>query len=282
MSLEKEKFPKYRMPKQKWIMYEYEPPYKVKSLLRLGKERYQFNLTTTYSFTSDIPMDAPYKYYPVDPKPPFQDYAQNKTELVAWMVSICRSQSDREKYVKELSKHIPVHIYGECGDRECGGQDNEARKPCEAHLLNNVYKFYLSFENSLCRDYVTEKLWKINQFNIIPVVMGAVDYSNILPAGTFVDARDYPNPKDLANRLRYLDAHPEEYNYMLNLRKAHKRVVRGWLPHECRMCKYLHDNFDRTEIVHDVVRFWSIDTQCISQREYFDSKNVNALKRYYR
>ena len=35
-------------------------------------------------------------------------------------------------------------------------------------MLNNSYKFYLALENSVCQDYVTEKFFKILQYNVIP------------------------------------------------------------------------------------------------------------------
>ena len=35
-------------------------------------------------------------------------------------------------------------------------------------MLNSTYKFYLALENSVCQDYVTEKFYKILQYNVIP------------------------------------------------------------------------------------------------------------------
>ena len=35
-------------------------------------------------------------------------------------------------------------------------------------MLNSSYKFYLALENSVCQDYVTEKFFKILQYNVIP------------------------------------------------------------------------------------------------------------------
>jgi hypothetical protein len=49
--------------------------------------------------------------------------AQNKTKLVAWIVSNCHSNSGRERYVEELKKHISVDVYGGCGTLKCDNQN---------------------------------------------------------------------------------------------------------------------------------------------------------------
>ncbi len=78
---------------------------------------------------------------------------KSKQKLVAWFVSNCHSWSKRELYVKELQKFIPVDIYGPCGNLSCP-RNKEAE--CDA-MLERDYKFYLSFENSICHQYTTEK-----------------------------------------------------------------------------------------------------------------------------
>lgn len=86
---------------------------------------------------------------------------RNKTKLVAWFASHCDTQSRREKYVTELQKYINVDVYGGCGPLECVPSSNNSRHCYE--MLERDYKFYLAFENSLCRDYVTEKLFVVLQ-----------------------------------------------------------------------------------------------------------------------
>jgi alpha-1,3-fucosyltransferase len=49
------------------------------------------------------------------------------------------------------------------------------------------YKFYLSFENSVCRDYISEKFWKALNNNIVPVVLGGADYSRVAPPKSYIN-----------------------------------------------------------------------------------------------
>lgn len=77
-----------------------------------------------------------------------------KSKPIVWFVSNCQAKSGRLAYVDELSRHIAVDIYGKCGNKQC-----PSSKDCYAQLVEPDYFFYLSFENSLCVDYVTEKLY---------------------------------------------------------------------------------------------------------------------------
>ena len=56
-----------------------------------------------------------------------------------------------------------MDIFGTCGSGRCDE---------ECDHIERDYMFYLSFENSLCDHYVTEKLWNWLKRDIVPVVMG--------------------------------------------------------------------------------------------------------------
>ena len=76
---------------------------------------------------------------------------QNKA---AWFVSHCYTASNREKYVAQLQKFYPVEIYGACGEFKC---DRVLGAECWM-MVEQKYKYYLAFENSLCRDYCKDSL----------------------------------------------------------------------------------------------------------------------------
>ena len=54
-------------------------------------------------------------------------------------------------------------------------------------------QFYLSLENSLCRDYITEKFWKVLPYNVIPVVLNGVNMSKIAPPHSYIDIKEFKN-----------------------------------------------------------------------------------------
>ena len=85
--------------------------------------------------------------------PTRRNYASGKKKKVAMLVSNCSPQNKRMEYALELQKYIDVDIYGKCG-KYCPRNWKCLQK------LGKDYKFYLSYENSNCRDYITEKFFK--------------------------------------------------------------------------------------------------------------------------
>ena len=73
------------------------------------------------------------------------------------------------------------------------------------------YWFYLAFENSNCPDYITEKLWRILDMPIVPIVMGGGDYATLAPPHSVIDVNYFPSVQSLANYLEYLMKNPVSY-----------------------------------------------------------------------
>jgi hypothetical protein len=78
---------------------------------------------------------------------------------------------------KEFRKYIGVDIYGKCGDRNflCPRHGTYFSDPQCNKMIESTYKFYLKFENSICKDYVTDNFF-IDLY-MVPIVYGGVDYT---------------------------------------------------------------------------------------------------------
>ena len=142
---------------------------------------------------------------------------------------------------KELnipSMSLSTSIYGRCAKTmiEKRSQDEQLE------LRRN--KFYLSFENSKCRGYVTEKLYKILNKEIsenppVPIVMGEkkIWYDLNLPQKSCIHIDDFASSNELAKYLFFLNSNHTEYMRYLEWRKYYKKVRIDSIG--CQLCKNL-------------------------------------------
>ena len=116
-------------------------------------------MDSTWTYRSDSDIWSPYGSYEELSqeekinKTRNKDYTVEKSGLVAWFVSNCGAQP-RISFVHELKKYIKVDVFG-----RCSSQFGEKRECSHPSLCLKKFKFYLSFENALCEDYITEKYW---------------------------------------------------------------------------------------------------------------------------
>ncbi|XP_037804725.1 alpha-(1,3)-fucosyltransferase C-like [Penaeus monodon] len=277
--------PRKRHAHQRYIWVNHESP--VNTRRRLIKKTHFFNWTYTYHTNSDLfspygalvplaakklPVRAP---TPSDSRSTFLEYKQDleagvsleddssrdwsaflrRPRLAAWMVSHCRTSSHRERYVKKLQEYIPVTVYGRCSRRRC--VKSSQNKVCFTSVLVPSYSFYLSFENSICNDYITEKLWNALQYGLVPVVYGGANYSALLPPNSYIDANTL-KPEDLAKLLKSIAASPREYG-RYHLWRLYWKVVQMW-PH-CELCYKLHNDHNVT-IYSNVYSWWGTVGKC--------------------
>ena len=258
--------PDYRPPFQKWVFAIQESPMYTDQ--KFKKQRWLFNITMTYRRLSDVIWyygQCTQRNATADPVHVIQNYAAGKTQLVAWFVSNCRSASMRECYVEELARSIDVHIYG-CGHKYSCPIKRKAY--CDGTLLNTTYKFYLSFENSLCSEYITEKVYRILELNVVPIVLGYSNYSDILPPRSFIDVRDYDTPKALAEYLLFLDNNDAMYNEYFRWKGEYTCTKYAYRRAGCVLCEYAHRERGRVTIA-DVWPWWSRRDSCVSPAAFY-------------
>lgn len=185
-----------------------------------------FNLTSTFSRHSTYPLTAQYldsissittpvKY------PPARKSQGAGLGLVMYLQSGCGAPSDRDSYVTELKKYVTVDSYGKC----IHNKDLPKRlvNPVEAmdadELLDIIgqYKFMLAFENAICEDYITEKLWRTFKAGSVPVYKGSPSVKDWEPSDhSMIHVDDFKNPKQLADYLNFLNDNDAEYEKYLS------------------------------------------------------------------
>lgn len=274
--------PKKRRPQQRYIHWVIESSqYLYMDIHNLDN---YFNWTMTYKKNSDFYL--PYgrvfakRQHPPAGSPELEqiirEFGQNNQHLAhnrsdnkaAWFVSHCATQARREKYVKELQKFMPVQVYGKCATSfhkkderlTCSRQDES-----ECYLmLENKYKFYLSFENSLCSDYVTEKFFNVLKYDVIPVTFNGADMTSIAPPHSYVHALDYKNPEELAKALKDIandDALYASYFWWRDyyeIRNSAQDRAQAY----CDLCSRLNDPQEPVKVYKDMHDWWVNDSHC--------------------
>ena len=146
-----------RHPEQIWIMFALESPQASPDYQGMD---HVINWTATYR--PDSTIVTPYdKWLPfgncsdINSVKLAKDYAKGKTKLAAIFVSNCGASNKRMEYVQELQKYTNVDVFGACGDQQC---EKDNQQGC-FDMLRKDYKFYLAFENTNCRHYITEKFF---------------------------------------------------------------------------------------------------------------------------
>lgn len=150
----------------------------------------------------------------------------------------------------QLEAHIPIDIYGSCGVYSC----QRSGEGCLPEIAQQ-YKFYLSFENSLCSEYITEKFSNALKYNIVPIVYGGGDYSTVAPPGSYINALDFATPKALAEYLLLLHKNPKLYlKYFQWKKKFEVKVGGGW----CSLCGKVkeHKRNPVTKVYGDLSEWW--------------------------
>ncbi|KAK5969092.1 Fucosyl transferase [Trichostrongylus colubriformis] len=194
----------------------------------------------------------------------------------AWFVSHCATNSLRESYVRELKKSFPVDIYGSCGQLKC------ARGGACENMLDKDYHFYIAFENSICEDYITEKLWNQGyQRDVVPLVLKRSIVEPFVPPNSFIAVDDFHSTEEMASYLHYLMKNKTAYAEYFSWRREYKVVFLNGKYHDaterpwgfCQVCRLLWEKPRPSFTIKDFTTWW--DRSCEA-----DGALVNRLLRH--
>ncbi|RVE65653.1 hypothetical protein OJAV_G00118770 [Oryzias javanicus] len=191
-----------------------------------------FNMTISYRRDADVTV--PYGVLlPKEEETPLpEDITANKTSLVCWVVSNYMRNHKRSQVYKELSAVVPVQVYGRWANKPLASSD----------LLPTISRcyFYLAFENSVAKDYITEKLWKNSyEGGAVPVVLGPSirDYKAVAPPHSFIHVNEFASVRELGEYLKELAKDKKRYAEYFKWKQQWKvKLYADWRERLCNVC----------------------------------------------
>ena len=83
------------------------------------------------------------------------------------------------------------------------------------------YKFFIAFENTICPNYITEKLLRPLTYNSVPIVAGLSreEYEKRLPGSAFIHIEDYPSIPEMIQDIMAISNNKERYDQFFDWRR---------------------------------------------------------------
>ncbi|KHJ97544.1 hypothetical protein OESDEN_02479 [Oesophagostomum dentatum] len=170
-----------------------------------------------------------------------------------------------------ISEVMEVTTIGECNEFfpnatrvSCPRYDK-----CEEDLVAS-HRFYLSFENSECKEYITEKFFnRISQL-LVPIVQNRVIYSeeetcntqNLaqdIPQDSFLAISDYDNLNDMAKHIDFLMRNDSAYLEYFKWTKIYRKPNIFTSKVLCDLCA---DLYAKKRMRIDNIRKYYFMNQC--------------------
>ncbi|KAF5274285.1 hypothetical protein FQR65_LT04403 [Abscondita terminalis] len=274
-------FDKYDLPLPKnltpWAIFHEESPKNLALFLHRESQEI-FNITSTFSRNSDLPLTLQYledinsitdvSYYRSLSE---KNLLLNDISPILYIQSDCDTPIERDFFVSELMKYVKVDSYGKClNNKELPKEltfEQTLENLYEPTFMKFVsrYKFVVAIENAVCDDYITEKLWRPLMVGSIPIYLGSPTVSDWLPHNrSAILVKDYESIVDLANFITTLNTNDTMYEeYMAH--KMSKKISNHRLKYafqkgkfgiehnedftvhafECFVCKSVYENWKK-------------------------------------
>ena len=260
--------------KDEWGLLHEESP-KNNQILNHEDTIVLFNHTATFRRYSDYPVTTQWlKSIDVLEGAPWFTLQEKKDKDIAsvlYVQSVCNQPSDRDAYVQDLMKYIKVDSFGRClNNKKLPDQYEDTLTFEDKGFFKFVakYKFTLVFENAICDDYLTEKIWRPLQIGSVPIYRGSPSILDWMPNNhSVILVDDFAGPKELAEYIKKLDADDSAYLEYLKFKRKDGVTNEGLRDHmehrpwgtietdfnfisgfECFVCDRLHRNIKRQKL----------------------------------
>ena len=206
------------------------------------------------------------------------DFSKGKTMGAFAYVTRCNTfRYHRMRLMQALSRYIPVHIYSDncrglrIKKSPCPRLPSGSNPACETQAHRN-YRFFFSFENSLCKDYITEKFWDRlgSPSYFVPIAMGGLtvkEYTSVAPTDSFLHVYNFTSVHKLGKYLKHLMANDDAYNKYHYWRYNYK-VNTDRNMSACEICRIAHEKPSLPAIA-DIAKWRNDPSLC---RGYYESR----------
>jgi hypothetical protein len=167
------------------------------------------NFDWMMSYHPDADIVVPYYYGALNTllRGPVREKTGKKN--VCAFISSAFHKSGRLKYLKILMNYLDIHSYGKVLQNR--SLEKDIGYPSKMDTLAG-YKFTIAFENTIAKDYVTEKFFDPLIAGSVPIYLGAPNIDDFAPGDKcFINASDWDSPESLARYILSVSRDQELY-----------------------------------------------------------------------
>ena len=110
---------------------------------------------------------------------------------------------------------------------------------------------------------------------MVPIVLGAADYSSILPRRSYINIQEYTSVEKLADYINTLHLSDKLYNEYFSWKKDYRVIYPYGLLSFCDLCARLHSKKGQTKVIHNLSRWYGENSNCVRVSEHF--KHVDSF-----
>ncbi|KAL6739809.1 hypothetical protein Aduo_013218 [Ancylostoma duodenale] len=264
------------------------PPYTGTQLFTVLPD--YFNATITYR--RDSHYFHPYGHFPplqaglpadaIFTEEQVKNALRSKVRGSLILISHCNSDSRREYIIQELARYTEITVGGNCENRWKGKFGLMvaylSRSTFTDDELIESHRFYISFENSVCKDYITEKYFlRLSQL-LVPVVLKRSILEDAgLPSSSFIALDDFATVRELGEYLNHLRSDDAAYLRYFEWTKSFAKPVLSSSNVLCELCRDIH--LKKKLVLEDIVKYY-IKDQCSGSEialNYADNRRKDIL-----
>lgn len=201
---------------------------------------------STQSFLSSVPLSFydPEKFI-LRNRPPIS-YESAKPKAVYMINEACASPgSKRQKYFAAIDSAFSVDSVGDCHHNTEIPQGMTIATMEGRIEIMKQYRFVLAFDRTKEKDHISDIIWEALISGSVPVIVGADNMRNHLPAHSYIDSGSYSDWDELAQAIKNINEDKDKWESYHAWRTDEAALAKFEAMYEftktsptCRLCRW--------------------------------------------